>query len=35
MLLIYPKDEMPKVVRKVFTFDTDVFRKVRDFYAHI
>ena len=33
MLLIYPKDEMPKVVRKVFAFEPDVFRKVRDFYA--
>ena len=32
MILIYPLSETPKVIRKTFEFDEDVFIKARDFY---
>ena len=32
MILIYPASEMPKVIRKAYDLDADVFEKLRDFY---
>ena len=32
MILIYPVSEMPKVIRKTYELDADVFPKLRDFY---
>ena len=32
MILLYPLSEMPKVIRKTYTLDEDVFVKLRDFY---
>lgn len=32
MILMYPLSEMPKVIRKTYTLDEDVFVKLRDFY---
>ena len=32
MIRIYPLSEMPKVIRKTYELDHDVFRKLRDFY---
>ena len=32
MILVYPISEMPKVIRKTYELDADVFMKLRDFY---
>ena len=32
MILIYPVEDMPKVVRKTYELEPDVFLKLRDFY---
>lgn len=33
MILMYSINEMPKVIRKTYELDADVFMKLRDFYA--
>ena len=32
MILVYPVSDMPKVIRKTYDLDADVFMKLRDFY---
>ena len=32
MIRIFPLSEMPKVIRKAYELEPDVFLKVRDFY---
>ena len=33
MILLYPAGEMPKVIRKSYELDADVFEKRRDFFV--